>query len=160
MPDLKTPNLLSRLFRRGLHTYWRFARGMTLGVRGIVLDGGGRVFLIRHTYVPGWHLPGGGVETGETALEALRRELREEAAIAFDEPPRLHGVFFNAGASRRDHVLAYVVTRFTVLGERRSDWEIAEAGFFPLDALPEGTSAATRRRLAEVRDGTALSANW
>lgn len=160
MPDPKTPTLLSRLIRRGLHTYWRFARGMTLGVRGIVLDESGRVFLIRHTYVPGWHLPGGGVETGETALEALRRELFEEASIAFDEPPRLHGVFLNVGASRRDHVLVYVITRFTVLGARQSDWEIAEAGFFPLEALPEGTTAATRRRLAELTDGVTPSANW
>jgi len=160
MPDQKPPSLLSRLIRRGLHTYWRFSRGLTVGVRGIVLDDSNRVFLIRHTYVPGWHLPGGGVETGETALEALRRELREEASIAFDETPRLHGVFFNAKASRRDHVVVYVVTRFTVLGQRQPDWEIAEAGFFPLDELPEGTTAATRRRLAEVRDGAAVSTDW
>jgi ADP-ribose pyrophosphatase YjhB (NUDIX family) len=160
MPDLKPPNLLTRLIRRGLHTYWRFARGMTLGVRGIVLDDNNRVFLIRHTYVPGWHLPGGGVETGETALDALRRELQEEASISLDEPPRLHGVFFNTNASRRDHVLVYVVTRFTVLGARPPDWEIAEAGFFPIDALPEETSVATRRRLAELQDETPLPASW
>jgi ADP-ribose pyrophosphatase YjhB (NUDIX family) len=144
----------------GLHTYWRFARGMTLGVRAMVLDDRDRVFLIRHTYVPGWHLPGGGVETGETALEALTRELREEACIAIDAPPALAGVYFNRHVSPRDHVLVYVIRRFTVLGPKQPDREIAEAGFFPLDSLPEGTTAATRRRLAEVLENEPPATTW
>lgn len=133
---------------------------MTLGVRGVVLDGQGQVFLIRHTYVAGWHLPGGGVETGETALDALKRELGEEACIAVDEPPVLAGVFFNRRISRRDHVLVYVIRRFTILGEKRPDREIAEAGFFPVDRLPEGTTGATRRRLAEILHGQPPSPIW
>jgi ADP-ribose pyrophosphatase YjhB (NUDIX family) len=133
---------------------------MTLGVRAVVLDRQNRVFLIRHTYVPGWHLPGGGVETGEAALEALGRELREEACIVMDEPPALVGVFFNQRVSRRDHVLVYVIRRFTVLEAKQPDREIAEAGFFPLDRLPEGTTSATRNRLAEILEGQPLSPNW
>ena len=154
------PRKASRLLSWGLHTYWRFSRGMTLGVRAVVLDGQNQVFLIRHTYVPGWHLPGGGVETGETALDALTRELREEACIAIDEPPVLAGVFFNRRVSRRDHVLVYVIRNFTVLAEKQPDREIAEAGFFPLDRLPEGTTEATRRRLTEILEGQPLSSTW
>jgi ADP-ribose pyrophosphatase YjhB (NUDIX family) len=150
----------ARLVSWGLHTYWRFSRGMTLGVRAVVLDEQSRVFLIRHTYVPGWHFPGGGVETGETALDALTRELREEACIAIDEPPVLAGAFFNHRISRRDHVLVYVIRRFTVLEEKQPDREIAEAGFFPLDRLPEGTTAATCRRLAEILEGQPPAAIW
>jgi ADP-ribose pyrophosphatase YjhB (NUDIX family) len=133
---------------------------MTLGVRGVVLDDRNQVFLIRHTYVPGWHLPGGGVETGETALDALGRELREEACITIDETPRLFGVFFNNRISWRDHVLVYVIRRFTVLEVKRPDREIAEAGFFPLDRLPDGTTGATRNRLAEILEGQPPSATW
>ena len=41
--------LLSRIF----HLYWRLVRGMTLGVRAVVLDGDNRVFLVKHSYVAG-----------------------------------------------------------------------------------------------------------
>src|SRR5467141_4714765 len=81
--------------RRLLHLYWRFARAMTLGVRALVIDPQGRIFLVKHSYVSGWHLPGGGVEAGETVTQAIARELREEGNIDVSEPPRLHGVFFN-----------------------------------------------------------------
>ncbi|WP_404286252.1 NUDIX domain-containing protein [Microvirga sp. RSM25] len=160
MSDSQPPRRASRLISWSLHTYWRFSRGMTLGVRGVVLDDRNQIFLIRHTYVPGWHLPGGGVETGETALDALGRELREEACIAVDETPHLFGVFFNNRISRRDHVLVYVIRRFTVLEAKRPDREIAEAGFFPLDQLPDGTTVATRNRLAEILEGQPASTNW
>src|SRR4030081_1338989 len=98
--------------RRCMHFYWRLTRRLTLGVRGLVIDGDRRVFLVKHTYVRGWHLPGGGVEPGETVLEALARELKEEGNIELLEPPMLHGVFFNARVSRRDHVALFVVRHF------------------------------------------------
>ena len=144
-----------------LHQYWRFSRGLTLGVRGAVIGEDGRVFLVRHTYTPGWGLPGGGVEARETAVEALTRELREETSIAVRGLPQLHGAFFNRKISQRDHVLVYVVRDFEVIEAKRQDREIAEAGFFPLDALPEDTTPATRRRLQEITSGTrGLPAEW
>jgi len=92
------------MIRRVLHAFWRFSRGLTVGVRAVILDGEGRVFLVKHSYVSGWHFPGGGVETGETLLTALERELREEGNIELTAPAVLHGIFFNRRISRRDHV--------------------------------------------------------
>jgi ADP-ribose pyrophosphatase YjhB (NUDIX family) len=152
--------LSNLVVRKALHTYWRFARGLTLGVRGAVIDSERRVLLIRHTYVGGWHLPGGGVEAGETALDALCRELREEALVVPTGPPELHGVFFNRKISRRDHVLVYVVRDFRLEGVKQPDREIAEAGFFPSDRLPEGTTGATRRRLSEILGGAQRPVTW
>ena len=134
---------------------------MTLGVRALIHDRtAGMIFLIRHTYVPGWQLPGGGVETGETMSQALARECLEEGNIAFEAPPRLRSIHFNRQASRRDHVAFYLVEAFTQNAPKQPDHEIAEAGFFALDALPEATTPATRRRIAEVFNGAAPSQYW
>ena len=151
---------LGPAFRRVLHVYWRFARGVTLGVRTVVIDPAGRVFLVRHSYVAGWYLPGGGVEPGETIEQALARELVEEGGITLTGPPTLHGIFHNARVSRRDHVACYVVPAFTQSGGPRHALEIIDHGFFAPDALPEGTTRSTRARLAEVLDGAAVSAIW
>lgn len=134
---------------------------MTLGVRCIVYNERERsVFLVRHTYVPGWQLPGGGVETGETLFEALTHELAEEGNLEITSPPRLLGMYFNRIASRRDHVALYLVTGFRQSSDKVGDREIAEAGFFPLEALPEATTRATRDRLAEHFEGREQSPDW
>ena len=151
---------LGPALRRVLHFYWRFARGLTLGVRAVVIDPAGRVFLVKHSYVAGWHLPGGGVETGETVLQALGRELLEEGGITAHGTPVLHGIFFNARVSRRDHVMVYVMRDFTQAGGPRHAHEIVDHGFFALDALPPETTRGTRARLDEALKGAPTSERW
>ena len=148
------------LVNRLLHFYWRFARGLTLGARGVVLDREGRVFLVKHTYIKGWHLPGGGVEPGETLLEAFARELAEDGNIEMTGPPVLHGMFFHPYYSNRDHVALYVVRDFRQTAPPQPDSEIAAHGFFPLDALPPDTTAGSRARIAEVAEGRPAAERW
>jgi ADP-ribose pyrophosphatase YjhB (NUDIX family) len=151
----------SRARVKYFHLYFVLRRPMTLGVRAMVLNEAERtVFLVRHTYVPGWYLPGGGVERGETMRQALAKELLEEGNIELTREPQLAGVYFNNRASPRDHVALYVVKQFAQTAPRLPDREIAECGFFPLDALPEGTTASTRRRIAEVLEGRAAEEIW
>jgi ADP-ribose pyrophosphatase YjhB (NUDIX family) len=151
---------LEPLLRRLFHFYWRFARGLTLGVRAVVFDGTGRVFLVKHSYVAGWHLPGGGVEAGETLMTALTRELREEGNIELGEPPDFFAIYFNRRASRRDHVALYVVRSFRQSAPPQPNHEIIAHGFFAPGALPEDTTRATRARLAEVMQGRAIAELW
>jgi 8-oxo-dGTP pyrophosphatase MutT (NUDIX family) len=132
---------------------------MTLGVRGVVLNDRDEVFLVRHSYVAGWHFPGGGIEVGDTALQALAKELEEEANISPTDEPRLHGLFLNRDAPR-DHIAVYIVRQFRQSGPRLADAEIVEAAFFPLAALPEHTTRSTRDRLAEIINGGGVSAFW
>ncbi len=146
----------SRLLVQPVH---RQLRGMTLGTRTAVIEGSARVLLVRHNYTPGWFLPGGGVERGETIYQAAVRELREEAGIVANEEPLLHGVFLNDENFPGDHVACFVVRRFTREAVVKS-LEIAEVQFFPLDALPDDTSGGTRRRLAEIVVGGQPARVW
>lgn len=151
---------LEPAIRRILHLYWRFSRPATLGARAVVIDAAGRVFLIRHSYVSGWHFPGGGVEAGESIVSALAREIREEGNIELTAPPVLHGIYFNCRASRRDHVALFVVRQFRQDVPPKPNYEIVGHGFFALDALPDDTSAGTRARLAEIFGGRPVSEEW
>ncbi|MPZ38140.1 MAG: NUDIX domain-containing protein [Rhizobiales bacterium] len=146
--------------RRVLHSYWRFSRGLTLGVRALCIDEANRIFLVKHSYVSGWHLPGGGVEPGETVIDALIRELAEEGNIEPTAPPMLHGVFFNGRVSRRDHVVVFVLRDFRQTAAPVPNSEIVGHGFFKLDALPNDTSAGTRARIIEVMGRASASERW
>jgi ADP-ribose pyrophosphatase YjhB (NUDIX family) len=154
------PKSFEPVLRRVFHLYWRFARGMTLGVRAVVLDGDNRVFLVKHSYVTGWHLPGGGVEVGETFRDALRRELAEEGRIELSGEPVLHGLFFNSHVSRRDHVAVYLIRHFRQDRLPEPNREIVACGFFAAGALPADTTEGTRLRISEVLEGRAPMATW
>lgn len=123
---------------------------VTMGVRVIVLDKEKRVLLVRHNYLKGMYLPGGGVEKGETASAAASREVFEEAGISAVTPPSLLGLYLNKRGLGRDHVALFVLEEWekaeTFLHSNR---EISEAAFFPMDALPEDVTSATRRRIEE-----------
>jgi 8-oxo-dGTP pyrophosphatase MutT (NUDIX family) len=151
---------IEKATRRGMHVYWRLARGLTLGVRALVMGEDRRIFLVQHTYVRGWHLPGGGVEPGETLIAALARELAEEGNIELTAPPLLHGMFFNARVARRDHIACYVVQSFRQSAPPAPNREIAATRFFALDELPGDTGAGTRARIAEILLGAPVSEQW
>ncbi|MHC1548267.1 NUDIX domain-containing protein [Phyllobacterium sp. K27] len=151
----------SRWRRRLFHAYFVLRRPMTLGARGVVLnEATNSVFLIRHTYVAGWQFPGGGVETGHTVEQTLAKELMEEGNIELTGRPELFAIYHNAHASKRDHVALYICKSFRQVAPFLANREIAEAGFFKLDDLPEETTPSTRQRLAEILGGLEPPLFW
>ena len=155
MFNLHIPKFLVKLL---VHPCFRLLRGQTLGVRGIVINEQNEVLLVRHTYMPGWMFPGGGVEHTETFENALKKELDEEAGVQVLARPELLGLYANFPQFKGDHVAVYVVREWEQVP--RKNLEIAEYGFFDLAALPETTTAGTRRRLAEVFSAAEKTQLW
>ncbi len=133
---------------------------MTLGVRLLVEDEAEKVLLVRHTYVGGWYFPGGGVEKGESQQQAAHKELREETGIVCIGDPELFGVYWNRNASRRDHVSLFRCREWREERAFTPNREIAEIGFFALDALPDDITPGTMRRLEEIYQGHKVSEYW
>lgn len=153
-------SILKPVVRRVVHTLALLTRPMTLGTRVLMTDEQGRILLLEHTYVPGWYLPGGGVDTGETTMAAANRELLEETGILADRLT-LFGFYYNVSGSKRDHVALYVADGWNRERDIQvPNREIKQIGFFARDDLPESTTASTKRRLAEVYDQTPISDYW
>lgn len=145
---------------RLFHWWFLLSRPMTLGVRALVRNKEGHVLLVRHSYVPGWYLPGGGIERGQTAEETVRRELLEETGVEITGDVVLLGLYANRTASSRDHVALYDCPRWRRSVPFKPNREIVECNFFAPDALPQDTTRATRERLAEMLGQAPRSAYW
>ena len=153
--------LLHRLAGKAARLLCRITGPRTIGVRAVLLDPtGSRVALVRHTYLDGWYLPGGGVKKAEAIVDALHRELAEEVATTGATVDRVLGIYHNRREGKDDHVIVYVARAATDALHGADVLEVAEVGWFALDALPDGTTPATRRRIVEFRDGVVGGGSW
>jgi len=129
-----------------IRLYWKLAKPITVGVRLLMIQEE-RVFLVKHTYDGGWHMPGGGMKRDETLEEAVRREAAEETGAVLHDL-RLFGAYSGFYQGKSDHVVVFVATDFTLTGPVDRG-EIEQASFFPLQSLPAVASVGTKQRVAE-----------
>lgn len=158
-PILAVPlHLAMTAMHRLRRSLWFVTTPVTVGVKAIPLLPDGRVVMVRHTYVRGWHLPGGKVEAGETPAAAVERELREEIGMTGSRGPAFVAAFDHRPDFKRDTVHLYVARDVAYVP--RLSLEIEAIGAFAPDALPPETTPATRRRLAELASGAPPPAYW
>lgn len=150
----------NKLVRKLFHLYFLLQRPLTFGVRVIVENEKQEILLVKHTYVSGWYLPGGGVETHETLAQTAHKELREETGIRLTEEPALLGVYKNRHASKRDHLALFKAGGWERLETFEPNKEIAEIGFFALDALPDDVTSGNLKRIREHYFGDPVSPYW
>ena len=140
---------MMRLIYLAYKVYCFFVRPITLGVR-VMLIKDGQALLVRHTYIEGWYMPGGGIKRGETLEQDARREVREEVGAEL-QTLTLLGAYSNFINWKNDHNIVFFSNQFTINGKH--DKEIAEARFFPLDGLPADTEPGHCQRLKDYRAG-------
>jgi len=129
---------------------WRIMGTVKVGVR-IILLREDRVVLVRHSYLPGWMLPGGSVKKLETLEQAAIREAREEVGATTTGPVHLLGLFSNFSEGKSDHVALFVCEEFT-LDESVRSWEIEQWCLHPISRLPKETKRLGER-IALYRTG-------
>lgn len=133
------------------------ATPVAMGVCAIV-ECGGRVVVVRHSYLPGLHLPGGGVDRGEHPAAAIVREMREEIGLVHSAPPQFVGLFIHKVGLVTNHIALYRLAEAEF--SFRPGLEIRECRLIDPANPPDGVSGATRRRLTEYCTGLAGPGAW
>lgn len=119
-----------------------------LTVDVIVEVGKDRLVLIRRKNPPpGWALPGGFVDAGETVEQAAVRETLEETSLRVELVRQFH-VYSDPARDPRGHTVS-VVFIGRAQGEPRAADDAAEARTFPVDALPQELAFDHGRILAD-----------
>lgn len=111
-----------------------------VGCSAVVFDERGRILLTRRADNGQWCLPGGGMESGESAAEACEREVFEETGLRA-RVKRLVGVYSHADQlvvypdGNKAHIVALHFEAEGIGGELGLSNETTDFGYFTLDEI-------------------------
>ncbi len=138
-----------RFLYLGFKIYCFLFRPIRMGVRVVMIEDD-KAWLVRHTYLSGWYLPGGGLKKWEALDQAAKREAREETGAELGKISLL-GVFTSYAQWKTDHTSVFLCKDFKFVGG--SDAEIAEMRAFPIHELPEDMYYLHRNFLTKYGEG-------
>jgi len=129
------------------------------GVRALMFDARGFLLMERQANFGSWALPHGCIDVGESARQALIREVKEETGLTIlrERPFGLYtdpkySVIYPNGDEVQTFTVAFVVEEW--YGSPACDGdEVAELNFFPLDRLPEPIYPVHLDTILDYRDG-------
>lgn len=141
-------------------TLQRWLGASTAGVRILLFNQKREVMLVKHTYVDGWHFPGGGVNHCEPLHVGATRELEEETGIIALEKPRLFNIYVHEIYGVTDYPTLFIIDMFKENPQAKLSPEILEAKWFSLDDLPKDITPSTKRCLDEFFDHAPIRDKW
>lgn len=150
---------LLKILIRTHRTFQRLLGASTVGVRILVVNSEREILLVEHTYIDGWHLPGGGVKHMEPAAMAAKRELLEETGVIAKDLS-FHQIYVHNILGVSDYPLLYIVTDFEIQENAKPSLEIKQAKWFQRSDLPTDTTESTKIRLAEYFDQIEKADRW
>lgn len=150
-------NIFYRLYHPLSRSLQRLLGYPSLGVRGMVIKDK-QVLLVKHTYTPGWHMPGGGVDRNETTVAAVKRELMEEVGVRCISEPELLGIYHYTILGANDYPVVYLIKDFEITNTH--SLEIAAIKWFNIDKLPDDIHASTAKRIHEHLNKLPPAESW
>jgi 8-oxo-dGTP pyrophosphatase MutT (NUDIX family) len=138
---------------------WKVFRPRTRGVKVMLFNPAGEILLIRNSYGRSdqFLLPGGGIRPFESPERAARREIREEVGCTLSGLA-LVSTHFTSAQGKRDTI--YLFKAVSADEPAIDNFEVEEARFFPVKALPPTISPATRRRIEEHIGARSADGSW
>jgi len=128
-----------------------------LGVLALV-EQGGKVVVVRHSYKSGWMLPGGAVKRGEPPAEAIIRELKEEIGLTHWATPQLTGIYVRRRGFATNLIVLYRVREAVFVF--KPGFEIKAVRLVDPGAPPDDASPATKRRFHELLGESCVAPDW
>jgi 8-oxo-dGTP diphosphatase len=122
-------------------------RNPFLTVDAIIEINGGVVLIRRKNPPPGWAIPGGFVDYGETLEDAVVREMKEETSLDVKLIRQFH-TYSDPDRDPRHHTVSTIFIA-TASGTPRAEDDAADIGIFTRNNLPEDIAFDHRQILED-----------
>jgi 8-oxo-dGTP diphosphatase len=126
-------------------------RNPFLTVDAIIEAEGGIILIKRKNPPPGWAIPGGFVDYGESLEDAVRREAKEETGLDIKLLRQFH-TYSDPGRDPRHHTVSTIFIA-SASGRPVAGDDAKEAGIFTKDSLPKDIAFDHRQILEDYFRG-------